>query len=147
MLFTRRMDYGLRIMLALGMRGGERTSGEDLARDAEISRSFALKIVRRLAAEGLVIAKRGVGGGIELARPARQISLFNILRATDAARAINVCLLQPRVCPRSSTCAAHRLLQPIQHALDAQLQALSLADVVREQKAIARRGGRSRPAR
>ncbi|KPK43060.1 MAG: hypothetical protein AMK72_13870 [Planctomycetes bacterium SM23_25] len=142
MLFTRRMDYGLRIMLALGMRGGERTSAEDLARDADISRSFALKIIRRLAAQGLILAKRGVGGGVELARPAHRISLFDILRATDEARAINACLLEPRLCSRSGTCAVHHLLLPIQQRLDAQLAELTLADVVRQQRAIAKAGGR-----
>jgi len=134
------MDYGLRILMALGMkRQGWVTAGA-LAEAVEVPRPFILKIVRDLAAAGLVLARRGVGGGVTLAKPAADVSLLDILRATDCPRALNACLLEPRRCSRSRTCAAHRLLMPVQELLDAKLGELTLADLVREQ----RRGVRSR---
>ena len=142
MFITRRMDYGIRIMLALGLRPAERLSGEALARAVGVPRGFVLKIVRSLAKAGLVTARRGVGGGVRLAGRAREISLFAILRATDAPRALNPCLLEPRACSRSKKCAAHRLLTPIQEALDRKLQKTTLAHLVREQIACERERSR-----
>lgn len=136
MLITRRMDYGVRIMMALGLHAGERLSGQALADEAEVSRDFALKIVRQLADAGLVRTRRGVGGGVELARDAERISLLDVFRATDSPRALNECLLEPEVCGRSRRCAAHRLLLPIQERLDRALATVTLADLVREQRTL-----------
>ncbi len=138
MLFTRRMDYGLRIMMSLGLHPDERLTGQALAQDVEVPRPFLLKIVRQLADAGLVDARRGARGGMQLGRPAEGISLLDILLATDGRRALNVCLLEPRACSRSPRCAAHRLLAPVQELLDRKLGELTLADLVREQLAMGR---------
>ena len=138
------MDYGVRIMMALGVRAGERVSGAALAKATDVSRAFVLKIVRQLAEAGLVEAQRGVGGGITLARDAQGITLFDILQATDGRRGINPCLLEPGECSRSGTCAAHRVLRPVQEMLDRELTAATLADLVKEQLSMTREreGGR-----
>ncbi|NQT85258.1 Rrf2 family transcriptional regulator [bacterium] len=136
MLITRKMDYGLRIMMTLGMRAGERLSGEELAEAAQVSRGFALKIVRQLAQAGLVLARRGVGGGVDLARPIQDITLHDILSASGAVRPINLCISEPKACDRSAACAAHRLLRPVQEGLDKQLSAITLAKLVTMQKRI-----------
>jgi Rrf2 family protein len=136
MLFTRRMDYGLRIMLTLGLDPQARLSAEEVAQQVDVPRPFVLKIVRQLAEAGLVDARRGPGGGARLAREAEEVSVLDILRAADSPRALNACLLEPRACSRSGTCAAHRLLRPVQETLDRELEQLTLADLVREQRAI-----------
>jgi len=136
MLITRKMDYGLRIMMSLGLRAGDRVSGADLADAAEVSRGFALKIVRQLAQAGLVLARRGVGGGVDLARDPAQITLYEILDASGSVRPINQCIAEPRLCDRSNACAAHRLLRPIQEKIDHELKSITLADLVAKQRTL-----------
>ncbi|MEI6564177.1 MAG: Rrf2 family transcriptional regulator [bacterium] len=136
MFVTRKMDYGLRIMLTLGCRPGERLTSEDLAEQIEVPRQFTLKIAQSLNKAGLIKAQRGVGGGILLAREPSEISLQDILNATDTPRAFNECLLDPATCPRAQHCSIHQKLHGIQAMLDQQLKHISLADLVRDQKAI-----------
>jgi len=136
MFITRRKDYGIRIMLTLGLRDGERVTGQALAEAVEVSRDVVLKDLQSLKAAGLVQARRGVGGGAQLAKSAEEISLFDILSATDGPRALNPCLLEPRRCSRSSKCAAHRVLDRVQTVLDRELEDITLADLVKEQIAI-----------
>ena len=130
MLITRRMDYGLRIMMTLGMRAGERLSGVELAEAAQVSRGFALKIVRRLASAGLVVAKRGAKGGVDIAKPIEDITLLDILSASGSDGPVGVCTSEPK------TCALHRLLRPVQKMLDKELAAITLAKLVKTQKRI-----------
>ncbi len=136
MLITRKMDYGLRIMMAMGMRAGERLSGVELAEAAQVSRGFALKVVRQLAEAGLVVAKRGVKGGVDLAKPLADITLHDILSASGSPPATNLCMSEPKACDRSETCAAHRLLRPVQEMLEAELKAITLAKLVKSQRRI-----------
>ena len=136
MLITRRIDYGLRIMLCLGIRPTERINTETLSDLAEVPRPFLLKIVHSLAQSGMVVSRRGVGGGVKLGGSANEISLYDIIHATDRPSVINRCLLGPGMCSRSEKCGAHRLLVPIQEKLDRELQDVTLADRIREQTAI-----------
>jgi Rrf2 family nitric oxide-sensitive transcriptional repressor len=134
--FTRQTDYGLRIMMALGLEEGRRLTAAELAKRVGVSRPFVQKIVRALRAAGLVDAQRGVGGGVALAKEPAAISVRHIACASHGPRGLNPCLVEPRACSRSRRCAAHRLLQPIQQRLDAELDALTLDELVREQRAL-----------
>ncbi|NQT87170.1 Rrf2 family transcriptional regulator [bacterium] len=136
MLGTRKMDYGLSIMMTLGKRAGERLSGEELGEAAQVSRGFALKVVRQLAQAGLVLARRGVGGGVDLARPIEDITLHDILSASGSIRTIDLCVSEPKACDSSAACAAHRLLRPVQKTLEKELSAITLAKLVKEQQRI-----------
>ena len=130
MLNTQKMDYGLAIMMTMGMRAGERLSSKDLAEAAQVSRGFALKIVRQLAAAGLLVAKRGVKGGVDLAKPIEDITLYDILSASGSNGATDLCVSVHKAR------ALHRLLRPVQKMLDAELSAITLAKLVKEQRRI-----------
>lgn len=50
-----------------------------IAAEMEIPRNFLSKILNRLAQAGLISATRGRGGGVQLARPASKIMLYEIV--------------------------------------------------------------------
>jgi Rrf2 family protein len=136
MFVTRKMDYGVRILLTLGSRPDDRLTSDDLADAIEVPRQFTLKIAQHLTKAGIIKAQRGVGGGIQLARLPEAISLYDVFKATDTPRALNECLVNPDACTRSNFCASHQVLRELQLSLDQRLQAISLADLIRDQKAI-----------
>lgn len=136
MFITRKTDYGLRVMLALGCRPGERLTSETIAEITEVPRAFILKILQTLTHSGLIKAQRGVGGGIQLARTPESISLYEIIRAIDTPRALNACLLDPSACTRAPHCAAHQGLRRVQDVLDQELRNITLGNLVSEQLII-----------
>ena len=136
MLVTRKIDYGLRLLMTLGCRSESRLTSVKLAKLIQVPRQFALKIAQTLTHAGLIRAKRGVGGGIELARSPSTITLFDVMQAADTPRALNACLLDPKACTRSIHCAAHQGLRKIQGILDRELRNITLADLIRRQKII-----------
>ena len=105
---TRRTDYATRIMLALAhLPEGERASAKTLGGLAEVSYPFARSIVTDLAAAGLIDARRGPGGGVRLSRPAREISVYDVVVAIEGGVVLNRCVLEPGYCTRASGCEAH----------------------------------------
>jgi Rrf2 family protein len=144
MLVTRKIDYGLRLLLTLGCRPEQRLTSAKLAKLIEVPRQFTLKIAQIMTKAGLIKAQRGVGGGLELARTASAISLYDIMLAADTPRALNACLLDPKACTRSIHCAAHQELRRIQAILDQELKTVTLADLIRQQKAIDQKTKKSR---
>ena len=136
MFVTRKMDYGLRILLELGCRPTERLTSETLSTAIDVPRQFTLKIAQTLTKAGLIKAQRGVGGGIQLAKPTEAISLYEIFSVADTPRVLNECLVDASACKRSRFCATHHELRSIQSRLDNDLKRVTLAELVSNQLAM-----------
>lgn len=87
------------------------------------------RVMLRLTAAGLTHAVRGPGGGVRLARSAREISLFEILQEIDGPELLNRCLLGLGPCNEEQPCPLHRLWFPWRQQLRQLLTETTLADL------------------
>lgn len=81
-----RSDYAIRAaseLAAAAERGQIPVKGEQLAEAQELSRKFLENIFVDLKRAGIVRSVRGAEGGYQLARPAGEISLADLIRAVD----------------------------------------------------------------
>lgn len=62
---------------------GELAQIEHLAKVEAVPANFLAQILGELRNGGLVVSKRGIQGGYALARPAEQISLYDIMKIID----------------------------------------------------------------
>jgi Rrf2 family protein len=74
-----------------------------------------------------VESTRGASGGVALARPAREITLRQIVEATEGPMAINRCLLKKGRCKHANTCAVAPVWRQAQDAMLAVLSDVTLA--------------------
>ena len=103
-----RTDYAIRLMCEIASSAiGERDTVRRTAETVAVPYDYARTIARDLVAAGLLKSRRGVGGGIELARPAEQISVLDIMRAMDDQASLSLCTADPSICGRSDTCPVH----------------------------------------
>jgi len=101
----RHTDYATRIILHLSMLGeGAQITAGEVAGKRLLPRAFVRRIVRRLGAAGILRTSRGARGGISLARPASQISLFDIVQAMEGGLVLNSCVDNPDACPLAVVC-------------------------------------------
>jgi Rrf2 family protein len=127
---SRRTDYAIRILVELaGRGGGGRLSARRLGEALEIPYPFARRIVTQLAAAGFVDTRRGVGGGVGLARPAADISLRDIVCSLDGSISLNECTRTPGFCSRSAECPVHEAWLEADGVLDRFLEAKDLASM------------------
>jgi len=83
---TRRSEYGLRAMGLLGEQlPGERLSARDIARREQIPPKYLEQILAALKQAGLVESRAGARGGYSLSRPARDITIGEIVAALDGS--------------------------------------------------------------
>jgi Rrf2 family protein len=112
-----------------GRGGGARVSARRLGETLDIPYPFARRIVTQLAAAGLVDTRRGVGGGVDLARPAADISLRDIVCSLDGPVSLNECTRTPGYCSRGADCPVHEAWQEADGVLDRFLRAKDLASM------------------
>ena len=80
-----RGDYASRALLSLALDGDDRspTSVRDIAERTGLPQPYLEQILLALKGAGLVLSKRGVGGGYILARSPAEIQLSQIVSAVD----------------------------------------------------------------
>jgi Rrf2 family protein len=72
---TLESDYAVRIVHCLGM-ADKRMDARAISEQTHVTLRFSLKILRKLAANGIGRSYKGIRGGYELARELDQISLM-----------------------------------------------------------------------
>ena len=80
-----RLDYALRAIAELIVDDAGPVRCEHIARTREIPLNSLVNIMIQLRKAGLVISRRGCEGGYQLARDAAEITLADVVRATEGA--------------------------------------------------------------
>jgi len=133
-----RTHYGLRAMTELGKAFGGRTlSLTEIAATERIPLPYLEQIVSPLRRVGLVEGTRGLGGGYRLTRDPALIGVGEIVRALEGpdATAPVDCLTEGYVegsCVRDPGCLSRPLWTRVKAAMDAVLDATTLADLCRD---------------
>jgi Rrf2 family protein len=78
-----KVDYGLRAMTELAAAPAGPVKGERIAGAQEIPPKFLENILLELRHAGLIASQRGAEGGYQLARPAHEISIADVIRALE----------------------------------------------------------------
>ena len=88
MQIPRRVDYGLRAVIHLSVRGREKCcSIAEIAKQQEVPKKFLAKIIQDLTRCGFIKSKRGACGGYTLARSPEQISFYEVIEAIEGGTA------------------------------------------------------------
>jgi Rrf2 family nitric oxide-sensitive transcriptional repressor len=131
MQLTRFTDLGLRAMmlLASGRSRDQRITTRTVAAAAGASENHVAKAVSRLTELGLVHARRGRAGGLELTDAGREVSLGHLVRQLEGDREVVDCLGRS-ACPLIAACRLRRVLADAKEAFYAELDRYTIADLV-----------------
>jgi Rrf2 family protein len=80
---TARADYAVRAVTVLGAHEGVLLKADLIAEAQGIPRHFLDNILNDLRRAGIVATQRGAEGGSRLARPAKDITLADVMRAME----------------------------------------------------------------
>ena len=83
MLFTRKTDYALVALAGLARRNHGSSSARDLADELKLPLPVLRNILKLLTSHGLLVSSRGPSGGYRLARPARKITLVQVIEVIE----------------------------------------------------------------
>jgi Rrf2 family protein len=107
-MLSQSVGYAAAALGRIAAAGGTHVLIKDVAEDCGIPSPYLAKIINTLARKGMVLTQRGVGGGVSLARPAQQITLYEICVALDDPIVAQRCMLGTAPCSDERACPAHR---------------------------------------
>ncbi|GGF75217.1 DNA-binding protein [Paracoccus acridae] len=127
MKLTRYTDYALRTLIFLAARDGGLVSIRQIAEAHDISQNHLMKIVQDLAASGFIRTTRGRHGGLQLARPATEITIGQVVRHTEGDSGMVDC----STCRVAEDCGLPAVFSEAREAFLAVLDRCRLSDVAR----------------
>ncbi len=130
--------YAFKALAYLGLQDLQQwIHGDAIAEATHVPKPYLVRLLAALAAQGIVVAKKGAGGGYALAKPALEIPLSHVLRAIDGPVAALSCASRNwhKPCLEEARCHARsRIWIRVRDAILAVLEDTSVADLVEDAK-------------
>jgi len=149
---TKKADYGLMALKYLaeqpgaGAQSPAAQSAKDIAQAYHIPPPLLAKILQTLARAGLLVSHAGTNGGYALARPASEISAFEVIRAIDGPLFITSCITIHGSCDLAGHCTIKEPLRKVNDSIKELLSNIHISDLIetaeaaRTDEAVALRG-------
>lgn len=131
---TKKADYGLMALKYLAERSADPGSGtamsaKDIAQAYHIPPPLLAKILQTLARAGVLVSHAGTNGGYALAKPAGEISAFEVIRAIDGPLFITSCITIHGACDLAGHCTIKEPLQKVNDSIKDLLSAIHISDL------------------
>lgn len=159
-MLTKKGKYGVKALVHLArLEPGETVAAADIARANKIPKKFLDAILSELRRDGLVLARKGPGGGYALARDPARITLAAAVRTLDGPLAPLPCASRTAYrpcddCTSVAECSVRLAMLEVRDAMAGILENLTLRDMAegrshakRSPKPPARRRGPPRPVK
>ena len=138
---SKRTQYGLRAMLALGRRyRAGPVMIASLAEEESIPVKFLEAILLDMKGRGLLISKLGRKGGYQLSRPPSALTVGSIIRILEGPLAPIPCASETAYracddCKDVETCATRIIMRRVRDSISEVLDKTTLAELIRQSDA------------
>ena len=119
---TLESDYAVRIVGCIAQ-SGNRIDAKTISAETNVTLRFALKILRKLVASGIVRSFKGTQGGYELAKATSEISLMDVIETVEGKYHLSRCLSEEYDCDMgTSACQFRRVFDSISADVEKKLE-------------------------
>ena len=130
MKLTSYTNFALRSLQLAALKAPDLIRVDDVVRVHGLARPHIVKIVHELGVAGYITTRRGRHGGFQLAKPAEEIVIGDVVRMTEGPLDLVECFNPERnTCPLIGVCKLSRVLQKATRAFMAVLDDLTVADI------------------
>ena len=145
MRITTLAEYGVICALHLAKRAGEGpVTGRDIAARERLPVDYVEQILLRLRRAGLVKSTRGAHGGYALAKPPEEVSVRDVITASELQTFDLHCVTHPveeERCSASHACSIRPVWVLLQQKIDAVLDGVRLSDLLHGESEVRQRVG------
>src|SRR5690349_10192168 len=108
-MFSQTAEYALRVVAYLATLKGEPATTKQVAAATRVPEGYLAKVIGSLSRAGVLTARRGLHGGSALARPAEEITIYDVMQAVAPIPRIRTCPLGIKS-HGTALCPVHRRL-------------------------------------
>lgn len=121
---------------------GAQVTAAEVAQRYDISPTVLAKVFQQLVRARVAIGTRGVGGGYQLANPASELTMLDVIEVFEPPRAPGVCLLHERDgshCIHSRECRLQSVFDEVDELVRSTFASITLETLVGGRNPLERR--------
>ncbi|MBP5303353.1 MAG: Rrf2 family transcriptional regulator [Clostridia bacterium] len=124
-------DYAIRLVRVLAM-AEDRLDSNTLAKRSNVSLRFTLKIMQKLVAADVVVSYKGAHGGYQLAKPANETTLRQVIEAVEGEYRFSRCLQGDYdcKCPEGNCCVVQNVFNDISQMVTEKLDSITFDQLI-----------------
>lgn len=126
--------YGLYAMFYLAQHAGNGPQPLKAVAEIGVPEDYLEQLLGNLRRAGLVTTVRGAQGGYQLAKEPEEITVGDIIDATEGPLSISECLSDEGCCHRSGQCRTRRVWEYLSNSINNLLQSISLRDMLEQEE-------------
>ena len=131
MRLTKRSNISMRVLMYCGVNDQTLVTKSEIAEACNTSENHLAQVINRLAQLGFLHTQRGRNGGMRLSRAMNEISVGEVMRATEASVPITECFdAKENTCPLIDACRLRTVIAEATEAFYAVMDKVTLADLV-----------------
>lgn len=126
--------YGLYAMFYLAQHAGNGPQPLKAVAEIGVPEDYLEQLLGNLRRAGLVTTVRGAQGGYQLAKEPDEITVGDIIDATEGPLSISECLSDEGSCHRAGQCRTRRVWEYLSNSINDLLQSISLKDMLEQEE-------------
>jgi Rrf2 family protein len=107
---------------------------DEIAKCTDIPKPYLSKILQDLCRGGILLSRRGTGGGFALTRSAQEINLRDIIEVIEGKIHLVSCLLAPSQCGNAKHCPIAPVWVGLQNFMLEILGNITIEDIIHGEK-------------
>jgi Rrf2 family transcriptional regulator, nitric oxide-sensitive transcriptional repressor len=129
--FSQTVEYALRAVVHLADQAPASRTTDQIATATLVPRPYLVKVLQQLCSARIVQLKRGIGGGVSLAKAPNKLTILDVVNTVEPIRRI-------RECPLGLTthgvvlCPLHRRLDSALAMVEDAFRQTTLAEILAE---------------
>ncbi|MCJ7448742.1 MAG: Rrf2 family transcriptional regulator [Bacteroidales bacterium] len=132
--FSKTTSYSLNVLSYMAKYEDRKMSASLLHDKLQIPYSYLRYILLTLSKNGFIHGTTGRNGGFLFSKDISEISLADIIEATEGLDSFNRCVMGFSECPFSNKCAMHKLWEKTRIRILKVLMKTSLADLMKKRQ-------------
>ena len=125
-LITRDTDYAIRAVMYISESREKLVSAADIQQELDLPKPFLRKILQMLQKAGILNSVKGNKGGFALARPAKKITLVDLMEVFQGEISLTDCLLQKSTCPQIKKCHIRKKIKGVEGLMVSELKGITI---------------------
>lgn len=103
-MFSQTAEYALRAVAFVAAHAPNACTTEQISQGTKVPAAYLSKVIQALGRGGVLLSRRGIGGGITLARGVEEVTILDVINAVEPVKRITHCPLGlaahgVRLCP------------------------------------------------
>lgn len=121
-------QYAISAIIAISKHEDDVISASELGKHLSCPAAYLSQILSKLKAPGILGSQRGLNGGVFLAKPVNQISIYDVISAIDGESFFTTCFMGIEGCGHIEPCPFHGFWSVHREQIKAWLEGTTFAD-------------------